>query len=142
MEYVRETLELTHDAALEMLRAGVAAAEEMGQPQCIVIVDSSGESLATLRMTGAKYLSLRSARAKARTAASIGVASSNIPPEVGPLIAAATQGEVTCLGGGLPIYMNGILVGGIGVGSGSPDQDCSVAMAAIAAISGTTGVHS
>ncbi len=142
MDYVRETLELTHAAALEMLRAGVAAAEHMGQPQCIVVVDKSGESLATLRMTGAKYLSLHSARAKARTAASIGVASSNIPPEVAPLVAAATQGEVTGLGGGLPIYIDGILVGGIGVGSGSADQDVIVATAAIAAVGGLTSEDS
>lgn len=136
MNYVQKTIELTHEAALEMLRAGVAAAAEMGQPQCIVIVDKSGESLATLRMTGSKYLSLLSARAKARTAASIGVESNMIPPQVAPLIAAATQGAVTGLGGGLPIYLDGVLLGGVGVGSGSPEQDRAVAKAAIAAIGG------
>lgn len=134
MKYVRKTMELTHQAALEMLGAGVATAEETGQPQCIVIVDKSGESLAALRMTGSKYLSLLSARAKARTAASIGVESGMIPPQVAPLIAAATQGAVTGLGGGLPIYMDDVLLGGIGVGSGSPEQDRAVAKAAIAAI--------
>lgn len=136
MNYVQKTIELTHEAALEMLRAGVAAAAEMGQPQCIVIVDKSGESLATLRMTGSKYLSLLSARAKARTAASIGVESNMIPTQVAPLIAAATQGAVTGLGGGLPIYLDGVLLGGVGVGSGSPEQDRAVAKAAIAAIGG------
>ncbi|WP_299863649.1 heme-binding protein [uncultured Hoeflea sp.] len=134
MKYVRKTMELTHQAALEMLRAGVAAADEIGQPQCIVIVDKSGESLAALRMTGSKYLSLLSARAKARTAASIGVESSMIPPQVAPLIAAATQGAVTGLGGGLPVYMDDVLLGGIGVGSGSPEQDRAVAIAALDAI--------
>lgn len=136
MAFTRTTLELTHDAALAMLKAGTAAADDMGQPQCIVIVDKSGETLASLRMSGAKYLSLRSARAKARTAASIGAASAVIPPQVAPLIAAATQGEVTGLGGGHPIYIDGTLVGGIGVGSGSPEQDTSVALAAIAEIGG------
>lgn len=136
MAFTKDTLDLTHTAALAMLRAGAAAAEDIGQPQCIVIVDRSGETLASLRMTGAKYLSLRSARAKARTAASIGAASSAIPPQVAPLIAAATQGEVTGLGGGHPIYMDGTLVGGIGVGSGSAEQDTAVALAAIAEIGG------
>ncbi|MDA9865463.1 heme-binding protein [bacterium] len=134
MKFVRDTLELTHEAALEMLRAGVAAAHELGQPQCIVIVDKSGETLASLRMTGAKYLSLVSARTKARTAASIGVESNQIPPEVAPLIAAATQGAVTGLSGGLPIYIDNILLGGVGIGSGSPEQDRAVAAAAIDAI--------
>lgn len=136
MTYVQDTLTLTHAASLEMLRAAVASAEEIGQPQCIVIVDASGETLASLRMTGAKYLSLKSARAKARTAASIGGASANIPATVAPLIAAATEGQMTGLGGGLAIYVQGVLVGGIGVGSGSPEQDTAVAMAAIAAIGG------
>lgn len=138
MSYTVETRDLTHDAALEMLRAAIAEANRIGQPQCIVIVDRSGETLASIRMTGAKFLSLRSATSKARTAASIRNASNAIPAAVAPLIAAATQGEMTGLGGGLPIFLDGSLVGGIGVGSGSPEQDIAVARAAIAAIGGTS----
>lgn len=125
---------LTHAAVLRMLDAAVVKAEETGQPQCVVIVDASGEGLGEIRMTGAKYLSRRSARTKARTAASIGAPSDAIPAEVRPHIAAATQNHVTGLAGGLPIRVNGILVGGIGVGSGSPDQDVAVARAALDAI--------
>jgi len=138
MNYTRKSLELTHVAAFEMLAAGIAKADKIGQPQCIVIVDKSGETLASIRMTGAKYLSLLSAKSKARTAASIGAPSNTIPVPVAPLIAAATQGEMTGLGGGLPIYIDGIMVGGIGVGSGSPEQDIAVATAAIEAIGGTS----
>jgi len=97
-------------------------------------VDVSGETLGELRMQGAKYLSRASARTKARTAASIGAPSDTIPEAVRPHIAAATQGQVTGLGGGLPIRMEGQLVGGIGIGSGSADQDIAVAKAALAAI--------
>ena len=71
-------------------------------------------------MTGAKFISLKSARTKARTGASIGQETSSIPESVNLAIAAATQGEVTRLAGGLPIYVGDQLVGGIGVGSGSP----------------------
>lgn len=131
---VAQTLRLTHRAVLQMLEGAVTKAEEMGQPQCIVIVDASGETLAQLRMEGAKFLSLKSARAKARTAASIGQPSDSIPESVGPQIAAATGGDVTRLGGGLPIVVNDTLVGGIGVGSGSPDQDIAVAQAALAVL--------
>ncbi|MEL6452076.1 MAG: heme-binding protein [Pseudomonadota bacterium] len=137
MQVTVDTRALTHAATLAMLQAGVAQAEAAGQPQCIVIVDASGELLAELRMTGAKYLSRKSATAKARTAASIGAPSAAIPEAVRPHIAAATQGAVTGLGGGLPIYVAGTLVGGIGVGSGSPDQDIAVAQAALDAIGAT-----
>lgn len=132
--YVIQTKSLTHAAVLEMLRAAVACAEDMGQPQCIVVVDASGEPLGEIRMTGAKYLSRLSARTKARTAASIGAPSDTVPEAVRPAIAAATQGQITGLAGGLPIRVSGVLVGGIGVGSGSPDQDIAVARAALAAI--------
>lgn len=133
-EFTHKSDVLTHAGAMAMLRAAVAQAEDMGQPQCIVIVDASGELLAEIRMTGAKYLSRASARTKARTAASIGAPSDAIPEAVRPHIAAATQGQVTGLGGGLPIRVGATLLGGIGVGSGSPDQDIAVAKAALAAI--------
>lgn len=133
-DYVIQTNALTHAAVLDMLRGAVACAEDIGQPQCIVVVDASGEPLGEIRMTGAKYLSRSSARTKARTAASIGAPSDAVPEAVRPAIAAATQGQITGLAGGLPIRVGGTLVGGIGVGSGSPDQDVAVARAALAAI--------
>ena len=79
--HFEQTSKLTHRATLKMLEAAVAKAEEIGQPQCIVIVDASGETLGQIRMNGAKFLSLKSARTKARTAASIGAPSDNIPTE-------------------------------------------------------------
>lgn len=134
---VVNTLALTHDAVLTMLNAAVRRAEQMGQPQCIIVVDASGVTLAQIRMTGAKYLSLKSAESKARTAASIRAPSDAIPEAVGPAIAAATDNSVTRLGGGLPIFVGGQCVGGIGVGSGSPEQDKEVAWAALTSISAT-----
>lgn len=133
-QFSTPSLQLTDDAILVMLQHAVAVAAQMGQPQCIVIVDASGETLGEIRMQGAKYLSRASARTKARTAASIGAPSDAIPEAVRPHIAAATQGQVTGLAGGLPIRIDSELVGGIGVGSGSPDQDIAVAKAALAAI--------
>ncbi|MEL6887372.1 MAG: heme-binding protein [Pseudomonadota bacterium] len=134
MSFAAATSALTHSGVMTMLQAAVARAEEIGQPQCIVIVDASGEPLGEIRMTGAKYLSRRSARTKARTAASIGAPSDAIPEAVRPHIAAATQNAVTGLGGGLPIRVGGVLLGGIGVGSGSAKQDIDVGRAALAAI--------
>ncbi len=128
------TAALTDAAVLAMLQAASLAATGMGQPQCIVIVDASAVVLAALRMRDAKVLSLRSATAKAQTAASTGKPSDAIPEAVRPAIAAATDGAVTGLAGGLPIRFDGKLLGGIGVGSGSAAQDVRVALAALAAI--------
>ena len=128
------TRSLTHGAVMHMLTAAIAKAEDMGQPQCIVIVDASGVTLGQIRMSGAKFLSLKSATTKACTAASIRAPSDAIPEAVGPAIAAATDNAVTRLGGGLPIIIDGECVGGIGVGSGTADQDKDVAKVALSAI--------
>lgn len=134
MDWIQETRILTHQGALTMLLAAVAEADAMGQPQCIVIVDASGEVVIELRMTGAKFLSRKSALSKALTAASIGAPSATVPEPVRSAIAAATAGAVTGLSGGMPIIVDGYRLGGIGVGSGSKDQDEAVARAALVAI--------
>ena len=89
-------------------------------------------------MNGANFLSRKSARANALTSASIGAPSDVIPEAVRPAIGAATEGNVTGLPGGLPIWMEGELVGGIGVGSGSGEQDVLVGKAALNAIGAKT----
>lgn len=125
---------LTHHAVMQMLQAAIAKAEEIGQPQCIVITDASGEPLGEIRMTGARFLSRKSALAKARTAASIGGPTATVPEAMRAPLAAATGGGVTGLPGGLAIRKDGDLLGGIGVGSGTGEQDVAVAAAALAAI--------
>lgn len=134
MSYVQTSAKLTDEGVEALLSAAISAARTMGQPQCIAIVDASGVELASFRMSGSRYLSTTSALAKARTAASINGASNSIPEQARLLLAAATKGEATALRGGLPIRMNGMPVGGIGVGSGSGEQDEQVARAALAAI--------
>lgn len=137
MQITLPTERLTDAALLAMLHAASGKAQAMGQPQCIVIVDPSAVDLAVLRMAKAKVLSLRSARAKAQTAASTGKASEALPEAVRPAIASATGGAMTGLAGGLPIWRGGVLLGGIGIGSGTGAQDAEVAQAALAAIGAT-----
>ena len=134
MQFVETRKILTHRAVMAMLAAGIGKAEEMAQPQCLVIVDASGELLGEIRMTGAKFLSRKSALAKALTAASIGAPGTQIPEAVRPAIAAATGGSVSGLPGGLPVIIDGQIVAGIGVGSGSGEQDIAVANAMLAAL--------
>ncbi|MFQ3355056.1 MAG: glc operon protein GlcG [Paracoccaceae bacterium] len=129
---------LTHAGTLTMLTAASAKADEIGQPQCIVIVDASGEVLGELKMTGAKFLSRKSARAKALTAAATSKPSASVPEAARMVMGMATEGNITGLSGGLPIFVDGFLVGGIGVGSGTGEQDIEVAEAALAAISATS----
>lgn len=134
MSSFRETVALTHRGALDALAAAVAKAEEIGAPQDIIIVDASGVLIAGIRMDGAKYLSIDTATGKARFAASHNAPSGNLPFEAGVTFAVVTKGTATNLPGGLPIRFGGKLAGGIGVGSGTGDQDLIVARAALQAI--------
>ena len=134
MSVMRETLTLSHSGAVQALVAAIAHAEKIGVPQCVFIVDASGETIISIRMDGAKYLSMHTARAKARTAASSNAPTGAMSFEFGTAAGIASQGGVTHLPGGLPIRFGSRLAGAIGVGSGTGDQDFEVARAALAAI--------
>ena len=132
--YLRSTQELTHAAAQVILQGAIAKAESMGVPQCIAIVDAGGNLLAFLRMDGAKVLSQLSATQKAITAASSRVPTGGVHGDVELKLAFATGGQLTNLKGGLPIVIHGQVVGAIGVGSGTGDQDVEVGQAGLDAL--------
>ena len=125
---------LTHQGALKLIQAAIAKAQQMGQPQCIAVVDDGGNMLAFVRMDGAKFLSATSALNKARTAASIRAPTGGAPADIEIKLAIATESGFTNLKGGLPVILNGHCVGAIGVGSGTGEQDAEVGRAALAAI--------
>lgn len=118
-----------------MLRAALAKAESIGIPQCIAIVDRGGNMLAFARMDGAKVLSQISSTRKAISAASSGFATGGMPEDHALKLAMVTEGLLTNLQGGMPIMVNGQLIGAIGVGSGTGEQDVIVAQAGIDALS-------
>ena len=130
-------LRLTNEGAMKILDAAMAKAAEMGVPQCISVVDAGGHLLAFSRMDGAFVLSIDSSLMKAMTAASYGEPTGHIPEGVDLKLAIATQGKRVNLPGGLPIVVDGHLVGGIGVGSGAGHEDLEVANAGLSAIPGT-----
>jgi uncharacterized protein GlcG (DUF336 family) len=108
----------------------------MNVPECIAIVDAGGQMLAFARMDGAFPLSNDTALVKAMTAASYGIPTGDIAAGVDIKLAIATQGKRVNLPGGLPIIVDGHVIGGIGVGSGTGEQDKDVAKAALLALAG------
>jgi uncharacterized protein GlcG (DUF336 family) len=127
---------LTHEGALKVLHAAIEKAKAMGVPQCITIVDDGGHLLAFTRMDGAKVLSIDSSMKKAMTAASSRVPTGGVGADVEVKLGLATKGKLTNLKGGVPIVVDGHVVGAIGVGSGTGEQDLEVAKAGIAALKG------
>jgi uncharacterized protein GlcG (DUF336 family) len=130
------SLKLSIDGAMKLLNAAMAKAAEMKVPECICIVDAGGHLLAFARMDGAFVLSYESALVKAMTAASYGAPTGNIAAGIDIKLAIATQGKRVNLPGGLPVIVDGHVIGGIGVGSGTGEEDRVVANAALAALPG------
>ena len=130
------SLKLTIDGAMKLLQAAIAKARDMNVPQCISVVDAGGHLLAFARMDGAFALSVDTALRKAQTAASYGVATGDIAAGIDLKLAIATEGKRINLPGGLPVIVDGHVIGGIGVGSGTGEQDKEVAKAALAAFPG------
>jgi uncharacterized protein GlcG (DUF336 family) len=130
------SLKLTVDGAMKLVAAAMAKAKQMGVPECISVVDAGGHLLAFARMDGAFTQSTDTSLMKAMTAASYGIPTGDIAAGIDLKLAIATQGKRINLPGGLPIIIDGHLVGGIGIGSGTGEQDREVAAAALAALPG------
>ncbi|WP_163851794.1 GlcG/HbpS family heme-binding protein [Pseudooceanicola aestuarii] len=117
-------------------------AEEIGVPMCIAITDESGNLIAFERMEGGKVTSTTIAIDKSFTASAAkkatheyGKASQPGAPAYG--IASAIGGRLMVVGGGLPVVVEGEVVGGIGISSGTPAEDMQVAQAGIDAFLAT-----
>lgn len=130
------SLKLTYEGAQKILEAAVGKAKTMGVPQCIAVVDDGANLLAFARMDGAKVLSVDSAWRKAMTAASGRAPTGGMAEGLDIRLALATNGKLVNVKGGVPIVVDGHTIGGIGVGSGTGDQDLEVAKAGLAAIPG------
>ena len=95
------------------------------------------------RMDGARPASIYTALTKATTAATLRQPTGPIPPgstNPDPLLnlglenaATAGGGKITTLHGGVPIMVDGQVIGGVGVGGGTGEQDAQVARAGIQA---------
>jgi glc operon protein GlcG len=121
--------QLTYAGAAIAIAAAVSKSREISAPECIAIVDAGGNLLAYARVEGAAVLAVQPAIAKASTAAALQGPTGEIPFEFGANLAFASLGGIANLGGGLPIIHKGELLGAIGVGSGTTEQDVAVAEA-------------
>ena len=119
-----------------ILAAATAKAEEIDVPMCIAVTDDSGNLIAFKRMNGGKAHSVQVSVDKAFTAGSARKATHeynavNTPGSLAFGIHTECSGRISTVGGGIPVMVDGDCVGGIGVSSGTPQQDMEVAEAAL-----------
>lgn len=134
---VREQIGLSLTGAQAVVAAATAKARELGVDQCIAVVDRGGSLLAFARMDGGRIASVAIAMTKAVSAATRRRPTSeemagDVP--MGIRLALASSNTVTNIGGGLPIVVEGQVIGAIGVSSGTVEEDTLVAKAGLTAL--------
>jgi glc operon protein GlcG len=137
-------IELNLGGAELILKAAQKKAAAMKVKVNIAVVDNGGHPLAFARMDGARPASGYTAMTKAVSAATFRQESGTVPPNVTPPdvllnlslqnAAAASGAKVTTLKGGVPVILEGQVIGAVGVGGATGEQDAEVAKAGIEAL--------
>jgi glc operon protein GlcG len=134
------------DLKLEMaetaVRTAQAKARALGTPMTVSVVDEAGRLVLSARGDGTGFLTPETSRAKATAAAAFKKSTAELTAQgakgwgfwqVMPIVA---QGEVLPTLGGAPIVVGGRVIGGIGCGGGTGEQDQECADAGAAAVKG------
>jgi uncharacterized protein GlcG (DUF336 family) len=127
------TASVTRAAANALIEAAMKASRDIGFDAAVAVTDATGNLRAFQRADGAPFFTAEVAVSKAWTAASCGIATHVwndyiADPKLAPL---ANVPKLMAVGGGLPLFHEGKLIGGIGVSGGSHEQDRQVASTAL-----------
>jgi glc operon protein GlcG len=127
---------LTLAAAQKMVAAAQAEAQRNHLAGVIAVVDDGGWPILLLRMDNAAYVaSAELAPGKARTAALFKKPSQALEDAINHgRIAAVTAHDFIEMQGGLPVVVDGQVIGGIGVSFDTPEHDAQIAQAGLAAL--------
>jgi len=122
---------LTLDAAKKVAAAAEAEAKKRGATVVIAVVDDGGYLLVLERLDDTQVASVDVGIAKARTAAIFRRPSGVFEDQVknGRIAALALPGAVA-LKGGVPIVVDGKVIGAVGVSGNSPQEDEDIARVA------------
>jgi glc operon protein GlcG len=119
--------------ALALIDRGMEKSTAHGLKMVFAVVEPSGELVAFARMDDAPYASIRLAQQKASTSARLRLTTAELEERVqGGRMALLSSDEVIAIGGGVPIVVNGKIIGALGVSGGTAAQDAAVAEEALA----------
>ena len=126
---------LDQAGAQSVLQAATDSAEQLNAPSAIAVVDPAGDLLAFQRMDGVRPASVDLAIQKARTAARLQRPTAEIENNINQGRTAFVTTGIMALRGGMPVRVNGEVVGGVGVAGLSSENDTEIAGTAAAALS-------
>lgn len=140
MAHTAHRATISDELAQQVVRAADEAARATDKRFAICVVDESGVLKAFLRQDGSKLNAVQVAQDKAYTAASSAMSTEkwsevlDNDPVLGKSARTAIDRLVT-MGGGLPITVEGELVGAVGVSGAHWTDDAKVAEAGLSALS-------
>ena len=126
---------LDQAGAQTVLQAAKESAQQRNAPSAIAVVDPAGDLLAFQRMDGVRPASADLAIEKARTAARLQRPTAEIEDSIDRGRTAFVTADIAALRGGMPIRVNGEVVGAVGIAGLSKEADNDIANAAAAALS-------
>jgi uncharacterized protein GlcG (DUF336 family) len=137
----RAAVSLTLDDARNIIASGERKAIEMRIPYNIAVADAGGGLIAHVRMDGAWLGSVDIAINKAWTARAFDMPTEDLahitqPGQQGFGLNTTNNSRVVIFGGGIPLKLDGVVIGAVGASGGSVEQDVAVAQAAVAGFSG------
>lgn len=118
--------------AQALIERAVAAAKARGFRMAIAVVEPSGQLVAFAKMDDTQYGSIYVAQKKAETAARYRLATSVMEQRTlaGRTVTLANQDSLP-IAGGIPIVIDGRIVGAIGVSGAAASEDDEIAKAAL-----------
>jgi glc operon protein GlcG len=128
-------LALDQAGAQTVLQAAKENAQRRNAPSAIAVVDPAGDLLGFQRMDRVRPASADLAIQKARTAARLQRPTAEIEDNINHGRTAFVTADIMALRGGMPIRVNGEVVGAVGVAGLSKESDTEIANAAAAALS-------
>ncbi|HEY7252534.1 MAG TPA: heme-binding protein [Methylomirabilota bacterium] len=131
-------IELTLAMAERATRAAREKADALGTPMTITVVDEAGRLVLCSRGDGTGFFTPETSRAKAMAAASFRTSTADLAERVakgGPFwthVGSVLSGQILPSHGAVPIVVKGRVIGAIGCGGGTgeQDQECAAAGAA------------
>ena len=125
---------LNQTGAQTVLQAAKESAQQRNAPSAIAVVDAAGDLLAFQRMDSVRPASADLAIAKARTAARLQRPTAEIEDNINRGRTAFVTADIMALRGGMPIRVNGEVVGAVGIAGLSKETDTDIAKTAAAAV--------
>lgn len=119
--------------ALALIQRAIELSRARGLKMAIAVVEPSGELVAFARMDDVPYGSIELAQQKARTSARFRLTTASAQERVqGGRLSLLSAEDFVAIGGGVPILVNGRVIGALGLSGATAAEDAALAAELVA----------